>query len=135
MVCDDALVVGRQFAGLPVKGRGSRRRRFTKREPRSFDITVLDPPRWARTPFGAVDVVRDYQSLFKPALLATRAGGRMLVANNAAEVEADSWLDGLERCAEKAGRPIESVERLLPDADFPSFDEQPPLKLAWLHLR
>ena len=59
----------------------------------------------------------------------------MLVANNAAEVEVDSWIDGLERCADKAGRPIEAIERLVPDADFPSFDAQPPLKLAWLHLR
>ena len=38
-----------------------------EREP--FDLVVLDPPRFAKTPFGTIDVVRDYQSLFKPALL------------------------------------------------------------------
>ena len=30
---------------------------------------VLDPPRWAKGPFGAVDVARDYESLWKPGVL------------------------------------------------------------------
>ena len=32
--------------------------------------------------------------------------------------------------AEKAGSPIASLDRLLPEADFPSLDAQPPLKIA-----
>ena len=39
-----------------------------------------------------------------------------------------------EMSAAKAGRPLASVERLWPEADVPSPDGQPPLKLAWLHV-
>lgn len=129
---EDALVATRQLAGLPVKGRGARRRRFTRLEARQFDRVVLDPPRWATSAFGAVDLVRDYPGVFKPALLATRPGGRMLVTNNVAEVDLQDWLGTLERCGVKAGRPIESVEVIEPDEDFPSPDGKHPLKMAWL---
>lgn len=93
---------------------------------------MLDPPAWARSPFGTVDLVRDYASLFKPALLATRPGGRMLVANNVAAVDPEDWLDQLNRCARKHDRTFTEVEVLVPESDFPSFDGRPPLKLAWL---
>src|SRR5690606_20126036 len=65
---EDATPARRQLAGLPMKQRGGQRREYVRHEAHAFDLVVLDPPRWARTPFGAVDVVRDYQSLFKPAL-------------------------------------------------------------------
>ena len=97
---------------------------------RRFDVVVLDPPRWAKGKFGAVDVVRDYASLFKPALLATAAGGTVLATNHVPEVERDAWLAALERSAVKAGRPLAGLEVLEPEDDFPSFDERPPLKIA-----
>jgi 23S rRNA (cytosine1962-C5)-methyltransferase len=131
-LCGDALLVTRQLAGLPVKGRGGRRQRFAPLAARQFDRVVLDPPRWATSRFGAVDLVRDYPGVFKPALLATRPGGKMLVANNVAAVALDDWLEVLERCASKAGRPIQNLRVIPPDDDFPSFDGQHPLKLAWL---
>jgi len=141
----DALLVTRQLAGLPIKGRGVHRGRRGGRmdhrahrkpasavTPRQYDLVVLDPPRWATSRFGAVDLVRDYQGVFKPALLATRPGGGMLVANNAAALKLDDWVGILERCAAKAGRPIRELEVISPDEDFPSFDGAHPLKLAWL---
>lgn len=141
----DALLVTRQLAGLPAKGRGVHRGRRGGRmdhrahrkqaasiTPRQYDLVVLDPPRWATSRFGAVDLVRDYQGVFKPALLATRPGGGMLVANNAAALKLDDWLGILERCAAKAERPIRKVEVIPPDEDFPSFDGEHPLKIAWL---
>ena len=70
---EDAIPIMRQLAGLPMKGRAARIRRYTKVPARTFDLVVLDPPRWAKSPFGAVDVVRDYASLFKPAVLSTGA--------------------------------------------------------------
>ncbi|UJR78670.1 class I SAM-dependent rRNA methyltransferase [Sandaracinus amylolyticus] len=130
---DDVIPVVRQLAGLPVKGRGTRRG-FTKRAPRTFDVVVLDPPRWARTPFGAIDVVRDYPSLFKPALLACAPGGAVLATNHVPTVERDDWHAVLRRTAEKAGRAIASIEELVPEEDFPSFDERPPLKIAVVRL-
>ncbi|MCB9778591.1 MAG: class I SAM-dependent methyltransferase [Alphaproteobacteria bacterium] len=130
LVQADVLPASRQLAGLPVKGRGARRRRFRPFAPRSFDIVVLDPPTWATSAFGAVDIVGDYPTLFKPAVLATRPGGVVLATNHAAEVDGHAWESGLARCAAKAGRPLARIERLVPDADFPSPDGRPPLKIA-----
>jgi len=130
----DVLPTLRQLAGLAVKGRASRRRSFEKFTPRQFDLVLLDPPAWAKGPFKAVDVVRDYSSLFKPALLATRQGGAMLVTNNSSRVAWEDWVDLLERSARKAGRPLRQIERILPEEDFPSPDGQPPLKVAWLQV-
>lgn len=130
---DDAMLVLRQFSGLGLRGK-AKRREYTKRSARLFDIVVLDPPRRAKSPFGAVDTVNDYQSLFKPALLCTKSGGQLLVTNNVASVEQKDWIESLIRCAKKAGRSIESIEMIAPDVDFPSLDGNHPLKLAWLRV-
>ena len=87
IVQEDVIPVVRQLAGLDVKGRAARQREYLRVGPRAFDIVVLDPPRWAKSPFGAVDLVRDYPSLLKPALLATAPGGSLLVTNNVARIE------------------------------------------------
>jgi 23S rRNA (cytosine1962-C5)-methyltransferase len=128
----------RQLAGLPV---AFRRRKgvpapsnYPRLDPRQFEIVVLDPPRWAKSPFGTVDLIRDYASVFKPALLATAPGGRLLCTNNVARVEREDWLDQLRRSAAKAGRPVKDVELIEPEADFPTFDARPPLKMAVLEV-
>jgi len=95
-------------------------------------VVVLDPPPWAKSAFGAVDIVRDYQSIFKPALMATKEGGHMLVTNNVASVQLDDWLRVIERCATKVGRPLADIEIVAPEDDFPSPDHCPPLKMAWI---
>ncbi len=130
-VHEDVIPALRQLSGQKVEGRRARRA-FKRFKARQFDIVVLDPPRWAKSPFGAVDLVRDYQGLFKPALLTTKAGGHMLVTNNVAAVDRDEWIVLLERCAAKAGRPLIDLEIIEPEADFPSPDNRPPLKMAWL---
>lgn len=130
----DYFVAARQLAGLAVKGRAARRRRWMRIQPRQFDITVLDPPTFARSPFGTVDLVRDYASVLKPALLATRPGGTLIAANHVSAVGWADWIAGVRRSAEKAGRPVAHVERLMPEADFPSPDGQAPLKVALLRL-
>ncbi len=126
----DVLPVIRQLAGLSVPLRRGKHRSYIRLEARQFDWVLLDPPTWATGPFGAVDILRDYQSLFKPAILATRPGGAVLATHHAAQVRLEDWLDQLERCAEKAGRPLDSLEVLMPEADFPSPDGRPPLKIA-----
>lgn len=125
----DALVIARQLAGLPARGRRGREAP-PPRSPRSFDLVVLDPPRWAKSAFGAVDVVRDYPSLFKPAVLATRPGGTVLCTNHVPSVGKAEWHAVLRRTAEKAGRPLSALEDLAVEADFLSFDGAPPLKIA-----
>lgn len=130
LVKADVIPTLRQLAGLKVRGRAARRR-YPRFEPRRFDLVILDPPTFSKGPFGAVDLVRDYPSLFKPALLATRSGGALLATNHVSTVDLDDWLDVLRRCAEKAGRPLQDVEVIVPDPDFPSPDGRHPLKLAW----
>ncbi|MCC6764365.1 MAG: class I SAM-dependent methyltransferase [Deltaproteobacteria bacterium] len=129
-ITDDVIPVVRQLAGLTLPTRGKRARAFTRRAPRRFDLVVLDPPRWAKGKFGAVDVVRDYASLFKPALLATAPGGTVLATNHVPEVGREVWLAALERSAAKAGRPLAALDVLTPEEDFPSPDERHPLKIA-----
>ena len=126
----DVIPTIRQLAGLPVKGRAARKRRYPRFEPRSFDLVVLDPPTWATSPFGAIDPVRDYGSLLKPSLLATRPGGTIVATNHVSTVAVEDWIAAVERTAAKAGRPVQALELLPPDPDFPSQDGRHPLKVA-----
>lgn len=125
----DCIPVLRQLAGLPVQRRG-KHVPFVAIERQTFDLIALDPPRFAKGPFGTVDVVRDYPSLFKPCLLALAAGGAVLATNHVPTVPETEWHDVLRRCAEKAGRPLSFLQSIPLDEDFPSFDGQPPLKVA-----
>ena len=135
-VKSDAFAAMRQYAGIgqPEYVRGKRMPPFAKLEKRTFDMVFLDPPRYAKSPFGVVDLVNDYASVFKPALLCTNPGGTLICTNNAAEVSRDAWLDQLQRSAAKAERPIREMEWIMPEADFPSTDGQPPLKMALLRV-
>lgn len=133
----DFFTAARQMAGLPVamrRGRQSHVPKYEKMKSREFDLVILDPPKWAKSPFGTVDLIRDYSSVFKPALLCTREGGKLLCANNVAQVELNSWLELLQRTAKKAGRPIKNIEVLTPESDFPSRDGHFPLKVAVLEV-
>ncbi|MCF8149256.1 MAG: class I SAM-dependent methyltransferase [Burkholderiaceae bacterium] len=135
-VKSDAFAAMRQYSGLgqPERVRGKRMPPFPKLEAQTFDLVVLDPPRHAKSPFGVVDLVNDYASVFKPALLCTAAGGTLICTNNVANVQRNAWLDQLQRSAAKANRPIREMEWIMPEADFPSSDGQPPLKIALLRV-
>lgn len=130
----DAFAALRQLSGLgqPEWVRGKRMPAFPKLEPQKFDLVFLDPPRYAKSPFGVVDLINDYPALLKPALLCTAEGGTLYCCNNVAEVDRDAWLDQLQRSARKAGRPIRDFEWIEPEADFPSPDGNPPLKMVAL---
>jgi 23S rRNA (cytosine1962-C5)-methyltransferase len=129
----DCLAVLRQLAGQRVQ-RARMRRGFPVVERRLFDLVLLDPPRYAKGPVGTVDVVNDYPSLAKPALLALEDGGALVATNHVAEVSREDFERVLARTAEKAGRPWASIEIFGPEDDFPSFDGQPPLKIALCRL-
>jgi 23S rRNA (cytosine1962-C5)-methyltransferase len=125
----DHFVAVRQLAGLKIRGR-AKRRGFVKMDARRFDLVVLDPPTFTKGPFGAVDIIRDYAGLLKPALLCLAKGGTLLATNHSSRVELEDWKDQLERCASKAERPLSSLRFFGPEADFPSTDGKPPLKIA-----
>lgn len=130
----DVFAAVRQLAGIgqAKRVRGKLMPAFPTFEPQFFDLVFLDPPRYAKSPFGVVDVVNDYPAIFKPALLCTAEGGTLYCCNNVAEMDRDGWLDQLQRSAVKAGRPIHDFEWILPEADFPSPDGNPPLKMLAL---
>ncbi|MCY1214125.1 Ribosomal RNA large subunit methyltransferase I [compost metagenome] len=125
----------RQLAGLPIARRhGQRLPSYPRLEQRQFDLVFLDPPAWAKSAFGTVDLLRDYQSLLKPALMATAEGGVLVCNNNLAKVAMEDWREQVLRCASKLGRPVRDWQPLAPAADFPSLDGRPPLKTLVLQL-
>ncbi len=124
----------RQLAGLPINARrGQKLPHYPRLEQRQFDRVFLDPPAWAKSAFGTVDLLRDYQSLLKPAILATAEDGVLICCNNLAKVAMADWREQVLRCADKLGRPVRDCQLLAPAADFPSSDGQPPLKTLILH--
>ena len=135
-VHSDAFAAMRQLAGIGQPGmvRGKKMPAFPKLEQRAFDLVFLDPPRFAKSPFGVVDIVNDYAALMKLALLCTAEGGTLICCNNAAQISRETWADQLQRCAAKAGRPIRELEWIAPEDDFPSHDGQAPLKIALLRV-
>ena len=72
--------------------------------------------------------------MMKLALMCTAEGGTLICCNNAAPVSRDSFADQLQRCARKIGRTLRDLEWIQPEADFPSPDGQPPLKIALLRV-
>ncbi len=126
---ENAIPALRQLAGLTVRGRGARRG-YTKLSARTFDLVLLDPPRWAKTPFGAIDVERDYPSLLRPAIRCVAAEGQLAATSHVPTMSRDALEHAVRRSAEKEGRAITQLEWLAPESDFPSPDENPPLKIA-----
>ncbi len=135
-VKSDFFAAARQYSGIgqPKFVRGRSLPPFPKLEKEAFDLVFLDPPRYAKSLFGVVDVINDYPALFKPALLSTAEGGTLICCNNVAEVEREAWLAQLQRSAVKAGREVREFEWIVPEADFPSPDGQPPLKMVLLRV-
>ncbi|BCG27070.1 SAM-dependent methyltransferase [Pseudomonas tohonis] len=124
----------RQLAGQPIARRhGQKLPSYPRLEQRRFDLVFLDPPAWAKSAFGTVDLLRDYQSLLKPAIQATAEDGTLICCNNLAKVDIEDWREQVLRCASKLGRPVREWEQLAPASDFPSLDERPPLKTLVLH--
>jgi 23S rRNA (cytosine1962-C5)-methyltransferase len=130
----DYFAAIRQLAGLPIIQRRHKLPSYPRLEQRQYDLVLLDPPAWAKSAFGTVDLLRDYQSLLKPALLTTAENGVLICCNNLAKVSMDDWREQVLRCAEKAGRPVHDWQVLTPGSDFPSLDQQPPLKTLILQL-
>lgn len=93
---------------------------FPELEARQFDLVLLDPPVYAKSPFGVVDSRNDYPALFKHALLATREGGQLLCVNHANEIDGNAWLEQLKRSAAKVGRTVHEAQWIPLDQDVPA---------------
>lgn len=135
-VRSDAFAALRQLSGQGQGQmvRGRRMPPFPKLEAHPFDVVFLDPPLYAKSPFGVVDLLNDYAALFKPALLCTVPGGTLMCTNGAAGLGREAWLDRLERSARKLGRAFHEVEWIEPEADFPGPAGAAPLKVVLLRV-
>ncbi|TVO64968.1 class I SAM-dependent rRNA methyltransferase [Denitromonas ohlonensis] len=135
-VKSDVFPALRQLAGQGQSKvvRGKRMPPFPPLEGRQFDLVFLDPPRYAKSLFGVVDLVNDYSALFNLALRTTAEGGTLICCNNVAQVAREDWVDQLQRSAKKIGRPVHAVEWIEPESDFPSPDGNPPLKVVLLRV-
>lgn len=133
----DFFTAAKQLADIEIKQRvkrGQKARAFPRIDAEQFDLVYLDPPRWAKSHFGTVDLIRDYPSVLKPSLLTVKEGGQLVCTNNVAKVNLEDWLDVVKRCASKAGRPVKDLQLITPEADFPTNDGNHPLKIAVLQL-
>ncbi|WP_261841229.1 class I SAM-dependent rRNA methyltransferase [Aliamphritea ceti] len=133
----DFFTAAKQLADIEIKQRvkrGQKPRAFPRIDAEQFDLVYLDPPRWAKSHFGTVDLIRDYPSVLKPSLLTVKEGGQLVCTNNVAKVNLEDWLDVVKRCASKAGRPVKDLQLITPEADFPTNDGNHPLKIAVLRL-
>ncbi len=126
----DVFAALRQFAGIPYHGRNYKIKTDVMMPKKTFDLVFLDPPAWSKSPFGTIDLIRDYQSIFKLSLLCTSVGGRVIAVNNVGKVNLTEWINILKRCATKAGRNISNIQIITPESDFPSYDKNYPLKIA-----
>lgn len=100
-------------------------------ELRQFSIVVVDPPAFSKGKYATVDLVNDPETVFGPAWDVVAPGGLLVAANNSAKVGRDEFEGRLRRMAAKRGAPIAWIARVSPDLDFPSFDGEPPLKVAF----
>ncbi len=119
-VISDAFAAMRQLAGIGQneRVRGKRMPAFPKLEARQFDLVIIDPPLHSKSPFGVVDLLVDYASVFKPALLCTAIGGTLVCTNRLPNLDRAAWVTQLERAAVKAGRPIKSIEWIASETDI-----------------
>lgn len=107
-----------------------------KLAPRQFSVVVVDPPAFSKGKFATVDLVKDPETVFGPAWDAVAPGGLLVAANNSARVKREEFESRLRRLVEKrSGEKELEIQWVAPDIDFPSFDGEPPLKVAFCRKR
>ncbi len=103
-----------------------------KLTPRQFSVVVVDPPAFSKGKFATVDLINDPETVFGPAWEAVAPGGWLVAANNSAQVKRGEFESRLRRMIEKrSGHHEVEMHSVVPDPDFPSFDGEPPLKVAF----
>ena len=86
---------------------------------RSFDMVVVDPPRFARSRRGIEAALQGYQRLNRLALGCLAQGGILATFSCSGRVSADEFQEAVRRAAEDAGRRVRILERLFQAPDHP----------------
>ena len=109
-----------------------------KREGRSFDLVVLDPPAFAKSQRAVDAAIAGYASLNRQALALVRKGGLVCTASCSARVSPEAFFEAVKEAGYKAGVDLALVEERYQPADHPirmQFREGRYLKFLVLEVR
>lgn len=109
-----------------------------KREGRSFDLVILDPPAFAKSQKAVEAAIAGYASLNRQALAVLRPGGLLVTASCSARVSQQAFLDAVREAAFNAGTDLTLVEERYQPPDHPirlQFPEGRYLKFLTLQSR
>lgn len=90
-----------------------------KREGRTFDLVILDPPAFAKSQKAVEAAVAGYASLNRQALAVVAKGGLLCTASCSARVSSDAFYGAVREGALNAGVDLTLVEERYQPADHP----------------
>ncbi len=103
----------------PVEGDVFRQLRRYRDEGRSFDLVILDPPRFAQSQAQVERATRGYKDINLLAMQVLRPGGILATFSCSGLVSADLFQKVLFGAALDAGRDVQIIERLTQASDHP----------------
>jgi 23S rRNA (cytosine1962-C5)-methyltransferase len=109
-----------------------------KREGRTFDLLILDPPAFAKSQRAVQAALDGYASLNRQALAVLRPGGLLATASCSARVSPEDFFGAVKEAAYKAGVDLALVEERYQPPDHPlrlQFPEGKYLKFFVLQAR
>jgi 23S rRNA (cytosine1962-C5)-methyltransferase len=89
------------------------------REGRSYDLVVLDPPRFARSRRGVSGALRGYARLNEAALRVLEPGGLLVTCSCTGRVSREQFLQVLAGVSERTGRRLRILEQRGQPPDHP----------------
>lgn len=93
--------------------------KFDKRD-RRFDVVILDPPSFSRSPKGVFSVERNALELHEKALKVLNPGGYLITSINSEKMTPGDFRKKIEIAAHHEGRKLKQISDLrAPDLSFP----------------
>jgi 23S rRNA (cytosine1962-C5)-methyltransferase len=84
-----------------------------------YDMVVIDPPSFARRKGEESAALGAYGRLVKQGLAVLRAQGILVISSCSSRISVDDFFETLHRSAERAGRPLNEIERTSHPIDHP----------------
>ncbi len=106
-----------------------------RKQRKSFDIVVVDPPSFAKSDREQTGALRKYGQLCRLAIPLVRKGGLLLMASCSSRVGADTFFEVVLQNLQSSGRRFHELERTFHDVDHPiGFEEGRYLKAGYWRL-
>lgn len=90
-----------------------------KKEGRTFDLVILDPPAFAKSQRAVEAAIDGYASLNRQALAVLRPGGLLATASCSARVSPEAFFEAVKEAGYKAGLDLALVEERYQPPDHP----------------